>query len=143
MSVRTEKVGSEIKKALGQPLNEFAASHGGGMITITGVKMSPDLSIASLNISVFANSYEQTKLLQALENERFRFKRVLSTAVRLRIMPELRFYIDDSLDAMDRITAVLKANPPFQPVGAPPDSEQENLEEDELYDDGDSDEHTD
>ncbi|MBL7975823.1 MAG: 30S ribosome-binding factor RbfA [Candidatus Kapabacteria bacterium] len=113
MSIRTEKLASEIKKALSRPLQDFAYSNGGGMITITSVVVSPDGSVAKLHISIFANSAGNDNILRKLNEEHYFLNRVLATQVRLRIIPELRFYLDDSLDQIEHISNILKSNPPL------------------------------
>ncbi|MFM8472868.1 MAG: 30S ribosome-binding factor RbfA [Candidatus Kapaibacterium sp.] len=113
MSVRTEKVAGEVHKALSPVMDAFAREHGGGLLTITKVVMSPDLSIAKVYVSVFASKLAHPLLLKTLGAEAFRFKRALATELRLRLVPELRFFIDASLDEVERLTEILKANPPL------------------------------
>ncbi len=115
MSVRAQKVGSEIRKALTLTMDAFTRDHGGGMLTITNVVMSPDLSIAKVYLSVFGSPKNSQQILKALAAEEYRFKKAIVSNLRLRIVPELRFYIDSSLDEVDRITQILKENPPFHP----------------------------
>ncbi len=113
MSLRAQKVANEIRKALSLPMDDFARQNGGGLLTITNVIMSPDLSIAKVYLSVFASKLSHEEIVSRALAESFRFKRAITTQLRLRIVPELRFYIDSSLDEVERIDSILKSNPPF------------------------------
>jgi ribosome-binding factor A len=131
MSVRTEKVAGEVHKALSPVMDAFAREHGGGLLTITKVVMSPDLSIAKVYVSVFASKLAHPLLLKTLGAEAFRFKRALATGVRLRIVPELRFFIDSSLDEVERLTEILKANPPLHPESTRDESDADAVGSDQ------------
>jgi len=132
VSIRTEKLGSEIKKALSMPLQEYARTNGGGMITVTSVVVSPDGSVAKLHISIFANSLGNAQILLKLNEDHHFLNRVLATQVRLRIIPELRFYLDDSLDQIEHINKILKTNPPLSKED---DELNETLSSDSVDDD--------
>ncbi len=113
MSVRAQKVANEIHKALTSTMDAFTRDIGGGMLTITSVQMSPDLSIAKVYLSVFGVLKSNEQILKSLAQDAYRFKKAVVTQLRLRIVPEIRFYIDSSLDDVDRISQILKENPPF------------------------------
>ena len=79
------------------------------MISVTRVRVSPDLSICTAYLSVFP--YERnTELLNNIESNLKTIRYELGTRIhnQLRIIPELRFFIDDSLDYIDRIDELLK-----------------------------------
>ena len=81
----------------------------GVLVSVTRVKISPDLSICTAYLSVFPSEKGE----ELVENIRANEKSVryeLGTRVRnqLRIIPELRFFIDDSLDYLERIDDLLK-----------------------------------
>ena len=81
----------------------------GVMVSVTRVKISPDLSICTAYLSVFPSEkgYEILKNINANEKS---IRYDLGTRVRnqLRIIPELRFFIDDSLDYIEHIDELLK-----------------------------------
>ena len=81
----------------------------GVLVSVTRVRISPDLSICTANLSVFPSERgeEIIKNIQAHEKQ-IRYE--LGTRVRnqLRIIPELRFFIDDSLDYLEKIDELLK-----------------------------------
>ena len=81
----------------------------GVMISVTHVRVSPDLSICTAYLSVFP-SERSTELLNNIESNLKTIRYELGTRIhnQLRIIPELRFFIDDSLDYIDRIDELLK-----------------------------------
>ncbi len=52
MSIRAEKVASIVKRALSQPISDFALEHNAGIATVTTVRFSPDLTLAKVYIIV-------------------------------------------------------------------------------------------
>lgn len=107
MTHRPERVAREIQRLLSQPISEFAALNGGGLVTLTLVKVSPDLTVAKLYVSVFGNSLGGERIV-ALLNENAHHYRAIVAQLRLKVIPELRFYLDTTLDSMERIEQLLK-----------------------------------
>ena len=84
------------------------ATHG-TMVSVTRAKISPDLSICTAYLSIFPSEKGEEILANVNANSKsIRYE--LGTRVRnqLRIIPELRFFIDDSLDYIERIDELLK-----------------------------------
>ena len=82
----------------------------GVMVSVTRTKISPDLSICTAYLSVFPSARGEEILKNINANEKtIRYE--LGTRVRyqLRIIPELRFFIDDSLDYIERIDELLRS----------------------------------
>ena len=79
------------------------------MVSVTRVRVSPDLSICTAYLSIFP-SEKSEELLQNIQRNTSQVRYELGTRVRnqLRIIPELRFFIDDSLDYMERIDELLQ-----------------------------------
>ena len=80
----------------------------GVMVSVTRVKVSPDLSVCTAYLSIFPSERGEELLANIKANDKtIRYE--LGTRVRnqLRIIPELRFFIDDSLDYLDRIDELL------------------------------------
>ena len=79
------------------------------MISVTRVKISPDLSICTAYLSIFP-SEEGEELLRNINSNNTTIRYDLGQKVRnqLRIIPELRFFLDDSLDYIDHIDDLLK-----------------------------------
>jgi ribosome-binding factor A len=109
-STRQKKISRLLQKELAEILRimgiEFAP---GKMITVTTVRISPDLSVAKIYLSFFPSSDGETILDSVLQNTS-RIRHTLGQKVRnqLRIVPELAFFVDDSLDYIDKIDSLLK-----------------------------------
>ena len=84
------------------------ATHG-VMISVTRTKISPDLSICTAYLSVFPSDKGEEILANINANSK-QIRYELGTRVRnqMRIIPELRFFIDDSLDYIEHIDELLK-----------------------------------
>ena len=81
----------------------------GVMVSVTRTRISPDLSICTAYLSIFPSDKGEEIIRNISANEKtIRYE--LGTRVRhqLRIIPELRFFIDDSLDYIDHIDELLK-----------------------------------
>ncbi len=74
------------------------------MVTVTSVKMTPDLSMAKIYLSVFNTDNKQAVMLM-MEEELPRLHQILAQRLRkhLRRMPEISFFLDDTLDEMYRV----------------------------------------
>jgi ribosome-binding factor A len=74
------------------------------LVTVTSVKMSPDLSLAKVYLSVWNTDNKQAVLLE-LEEEHNRLRQSLGNRLRrqLRRIPDLALYLDDTLDEMYRV----------------------------------------
>lgn len=81
----------------------------GVMVSVTRARISPDLSICTAYLSIFPSEKSEEILSNIKANEKsIRYE--LGTKVRnqLRIIPELRFFLDDSLDYLEHIDELLK-----------------------------------
>ena len=110
MSVRKEKIASVIKKELGIYFQENAIIIAkGAMITVTVVRMSPDLSIAKVYISIFGGKNNDASFDYVVSQSKL-IRHEISKVVRnqLRKMPDLHFYRDDSFDYAQKIDQLLK-----------------------------------
>lgn len=110
MSIRQEKIASVIKKELGIYFQQNAINMcKGAMVTVTTVRMSPDLSIAKVYISIFGGKNNDESFDQIDTSSRY-IRHELSQIVKnqLRKTPELHFYRDDSFDYAQKIDNLLK-----------------------------------
>ena len=109
-STRQLKVSRLIQKEVAgiflQKGNEFAP---GKMISITKVRISPDLSFAKIYLSIFPST-DNNHVLQVVQDHAPKIRYDLGHKVRsqLRIVPDIAFFIDDSLDYIDKIDRLLK-----------------------------------
>ncbi|MBN1953932.1 MAG: 30S ribosome-binding factor RbfA [Anaerolineae bacterium] len=77
------------------------------MVTITGVKVTPDVTRAHVYFSTFGGPEEQAEALEGLRSAAGFLRRELGKRIRLRNTPELVFYLDDSLERGERISRLL------------------------------------
>ena len=110
-SVRQLKYAKLIKKELGELfLREGKNWYGSHFVTVTHVKITPDLGLARVHISVFKapNPLEILKSLKK-HNAEVRFHLGRKIGKLARIVPELEFFIDDTLDYSDKMDAIFKS----------------------------------
>ena len=103
------KIARLLQKELSLIFQQQTRATHGTMVSVTRVKISPDLSICTAYLSIFPSEKGEEILANINANGKsVRYE--LGTRVRnqLRIIPELRFFIDDSLDYIERIDELLK-----------------------------------
>ena len=103
----------KISKLLQQDLSEIIQMElrhvtRGAMVTVTKVHVTPDLSLAKAYLSLFATN-DKDALLESIKKHTSEIRGKLGSRIRhqLRVVPELQFYLDDSLDYIDRIDELL------------------------------------
>lgn len=107
---RQNKIARLLQKELSIIFQQQTRMMRGVMVSVTRVKVSPDLSICTAYLSIFPSEKGEEIIKNITASEKsIRYE--LGTKVRhqLRIIPELRFFIDDSLDYIDRIDELLKS----------------------------------
>ena len=106
---RQNKIARLLQKELSVIFQQQTRAMHGTMISVTRVKISPDLSICTAYLSIFPSEKGEQLLRNINANEK-QIRYELGTRIRhqLRIVPELRFFIDDSLDYIERIDELLK-----------------------------------
>lgn len=108
-STRQNKVSRLLQKDLGEIFQrEFSSTFGKAMITVTKVKVSSDLSLAKTYLSLFATN-DKDALLDSIRKHsgEIRYKLGKRIGKQVRIIPELQFFLDDSLDYIDNIEKLL------------------------------------
>lgn len=103
MSVRTDRAAKEVQRALSDIMLLVATELHAGLITVTSVRMSPDLRIANTYISIFGGQTSAADVMIGLENRKAEIRMQLGSKVRMRFVPEIRFFLDDTLDQMEHI----------------------------------------
>ena len=109
-STRQLKVGREIQKALAEIIRaKGMATFGGALVTVSEVRVSPDLSVAKVFVSIFPSD-KQGEVMHILEENNKALRGELGHIVghQLRIVPELIFYLDTTLDYAEHIDELLK-----------------------------------
>lgn len=108
-STRQSKIARLIQKELSEIFLLQAKSMNGVLISVTAARISPDLSIARVYISVFPSNRGDEIVKNLNGNVRsIRFELGNRLRHQLRIIPELKFFIDDSLDYLEHIDELLK-----------------------------------
>lgn len=109
-TTRQLKVAREIQRDLAEIIRSRGmAAFGGAMVTVSGVKMTPDLSLAKVYVSIFPSNKAEDAMAKLEEDcKKYRGELGRLVAKQLRIVPELAFYLDDSLDYVEHIDELLK-----------------------------------
>ena len=106
---RQNKISRLLQKELSVIFQSQTRMMHGVMVSVTRVRISPDVSVCTAYLSIFPSEKSDEILKNVTANEKtIRYE--LGTRVRhqLRIIPELRFFVDDSLDYMEHIDSLLK-----------------------------------
>ena len=108
-SNRLDKVNRLLEKELAEILRLETAKTRGLMVSVSAVRTAPDLSFAKVFVSVFPSD-QGKDIVKNLNEHMGAIRGALGNKVRyqLRVIPELRFDIDDSLDYLERIDELLK-----------------------------------
>ena len=109
-TIRQQKVERLVQRALGEVFQQESRNlFGGVFITVTVVRISPDLGHAKVYLSFFDNG-EKEELLKMVDASNSRIRGILGNRIgkSVRVVPELKFYIDDSMDQVEQIDDLLK-----------------------------------
>lgn len=108
-STRQNKIARLIQKELGDIFLKMTKETRGVLVSVSIVRVSPDLGIAKAYLSVFPSEKGEEVVNHLNENiKAIRFELGNRVRHQLRIIPEIRFYIDDSLDYIENIDKLLK-----------------------------------
>lgn len=109
-STRQLKVAKELQRHLAEMIRaKGMAAFDGALVTVSGVKISPDLAVARVYLSIFPSA-KAPQVMKTIEESSKSLRGELGRIVakQLRIVPELIFTLDDSLDYVERIDELLK-----------------------------------
>lgn len=107
--IRQQQVASLIKRNLGEIFTKEGRNiYSNAFVTITQVRLTPDLSIARVYLSVYNVEDKQDIVTMITENE-YGIRRLLGNRIRnkVRHIPELEFYLDDTLDEVYKMEKLL------------------------------------
>ena len=109
-TTRQQKIAKQIQKDVAEIFqNEGAAVVRGSLVTVTAVRVSPDFGYAKIYVSVFP--FERTAgMMKTLEQQNWFIRRALGQRIRnqLKNVPEIQFFLDDSLEYIEHIEQALK-----------------------------------
>lgn len=107
---RQLKINSVIREAFTDYLNREGKSiYGSAFVTVTNVKVTPDLTLVRFYLSIF-NNPDPDLIIQRFDERTFEIKRALAEKLRheLRRIPEIEFFRDDTLDQVYHLEDVFK-----------------------------------
>jgi len=107
-STRQHKIARLIQKDMSDILLRYARTLSGTLISVSEVRVSPDLAIAHIYLSIFPHE-KVAQTMQLIEENTHRFRGELGALERhqLRIIPEVIFHLDETIDRMERIDQLL------------------------------------
>jgi ribosome-binding factor A len=107
MSIRTERVAAQIKRDLGSILQNYQR---GSMLTVTTVRVSDDLMIAKVYLSIYAPGNNKDAVFEHIMDQSSAIRTELAALVRhqLRRVPELHFYLDDTAEYVNKIESLFQ-----------------------------------
>jgi ribosome-binding factor A len=132
---RTDRVGALLKSALAELLLREVKDPRVRMVTVTGVDVSPDLKHARVFVSALGDDATRARSLAGLASARAYLQSHAGRKIGLRFTPELRFELDPSFAAGERVEQLLRElHPPGAPpsVDAPPDEGDPSEDDDDL-----------
>lgn len=109
-STRLKKVSRLLEKDLGEIFLLLGkVSFPGVLLTVTKVRVTPDLGVAKAYISIFPGT-DRDAIMLHIKKQTSHIRNELAIRVRrqLRIIPDLQFYLDDSLDYQENIDRLLR-----------------------------------
>lgn len=108
LSHRVERVAEQIREEASQILATELADPGIGLVTVTRVKVTPDLSLARIYWTIMGDLAQRKLTTKALTRAAAYVRHLLSTRMTLRRSPEVVFIFDHSVAAQDRVEQILQ-----------------------------------
>ena len=107
LSHRVERVAEQIREEVSQILSTEVSDPGVGMVTVTRVKVTPDLSLARVYWTIMGDAKQRKDTAKALDRAAAYVRHLLSGRMSLRRSPEVKFLFDQSVAAQDRVEQIL------------------------------------
>lgn len=108
MSVRTEKVASLIREEIGLLFTRDFNEPSLGFLTVTEVRMTADLKIAKVYVSIFGDAKLREQTMERLDSRKSEIRHYLGARVHLKYTPEIHFYVDETMDRVQRINELIR-----------------------------------
>ena len=106
---RTQRVGGQIQRELAQIIQQELRDPRLGMVTISAVEVSKDMAHAKVFITLMDSDQDVDATLKVLKKASGFLRHALGKRITLRVLPDLHFVYDSSLDEGMRIAALLDA----------------------------------
>jgi ribosome-binding factor A len=137
-SQRPTRVGDQIREEIAELLAREVHDPGIGFLTITHVNVTADLQLARVNYTTLGDQKARKDSQKALERATPFLRRQLGRRLRLRRIPELQFFFDESVERGDRIERILQEiKAERRPDQGPPDGNDAPAGERTDHDDRD------
>lgn len=110
MSIRTERVARLIQREVASIMLSDFSDEIPGIVTLTNVRMTKDLSIAYIYLSVLGSGDGKDATFKHIASLAPQIRRLLGSRIRhqVRKIPDLRFFLDDTLDRAEEINALFE-----------------------------------
>ncbi|EGQ4483534.1 30S ribosome-binding factor RbfA [Staphylococcus pseudintermedius] len=108
MNMRAERVGEQMKKELMDIINNKLKDPRVGFLTITDVQPTNDLSLAKVYLTLLGSDKERENTFKGLEKAKGFIKSEIGQRMRLRIVPDLQFEYDESIEYGNRIERLIQ-----------------------------------
>lgn len=112
--LRYQRVERQLQRELAGVLQREVKDPDVGFVTVSGVEVTKDLAVAKVYISVLTTDVDQDKRLSivALNRAANYIHGIVSKRMRMRMVPELRFFLDESIEKGIKIDALLRSSDP-------------------------------
>ena len=104
---RSRRVGEQIQRELAELVQRELKDPRLGMVTISAVEVSRDMGVAKVFFTVFGEGFDPKQTLEALNHANGFLRRELAHRMRLRMVPELRFHYDHSIEKGSQLSALI------------------------------------
>lgn len=108
LSHRVERIAEQIREELSQMISTEVSDPGVGLVTVTRVKVTPDLSLARVFWTVLGEAKDRKDSAKALNRAVPYLRHLLSQRLTLRRSPEIKFQYDEAIAAQDRIERIIQ-----------------------------------
>ena len=108
LSHRVERIAEQVREEVSQILSTEVSDPGVGLVTVTRVKVTPDLSLARVYWTAMGDGAQRKETAKALARAAAYVRRLLSARLTLRRSPEVQFIFDQSVAAQDRVEQILQ-----------------------------------
>ncbi|HPD34038.1 MAG TPA: 30S ribosome-binding factor RbfA [Bacteroidota bacterium] len=105
---RAERIGKEIRKIISNEIQRSTFELGDGIISISSVVVSKDFSSAKIYVSSYNSKLTPLEIINLLNTNKNYFKELIAKNMKLRIIPDIKFFMDDTLDEIEHIQSLIK-----------------------------------
>ena len=108
---RSDRVAVQLRKEIAVLVHQAVRDHALPSVSVSDVEVTKDLDVAKVFVTTLMSEESKTAV-KSLNEMAIEFRRELSRTLKMRRVPEIRFYYDDSVDNGERIEQLLRENAP-------------------------------